>query len=166
MNREQDFLQKIEQHKGVIYKVARMYMSDPDDQNDLFQEIVLQLWKSYESFRGGSQFSTWMYRVAINTAMVFFKKETKRKSNYTAAVTDEIAAEEYNPVKETQLSYFYEAVQDLNVVEKALIFLFLEGQSHKDIAANLGLTEVNTRVKLTRTKEKLQEIIKAKGYEF
>ncbi len=166
MNREQDFLQKIEQHKGVIYKVARMYMSDPDDQNDLFQEIVLQLWKSYESFRGGSQFSTWMYRVAINTAMVFFKKETKRKSNYTGAITDEIAAEEYNPVKETQLSYFYEAVQELNVVEKALIFLFLEGQSHKDIAANLGLTEVNTRVKLTRTKEKLQEIIKAKGYEF
>lgn len=166
MNRELEFLAKIEQHKGVIYKVSRMYMDQPDDQEDLFQEIVLQLWKSYDNFRGDSQFSTWMYRVAINTAMVFFKKEKSRKQNYSDTKEPELAAEEYNPVKESQLDYFYQAVQELNSVEKALIFFFLQGQSHKEIAANLGLTEGNARVKLNRTKEKLQQIIKDKGYEF
>lgn len=166
MNGEQEFLAKIEQHKGVIYKVSRMYMDQPDDQEDLFQEIVLQLWKSYDTFRGDSQFSTWMYRVAINTAMVFFKKEKSRKQHYSDTKEPELAAEEYNPVKESQLDYFYQAVQELNVVEKALIFFFLQGQSHKEIAANLGLTEGNARVKLNRTKEKLQQIIKDKGYEF
>lgn len=166
MNREQEFLAKIEQHKGVIYKVSRMYMEQPDDQEDLFQEIVLQLWKSYDNFRGDSQFSTWMYRVAINTAMVFFKKEKSRKQYYSDTKDPEIAAEEYNPVKESQLDYFYQAVQELNKVEKALIFFFLQGQSHKEIAGNLGLTEVNARVKLNRTKEKLQQIIKDRGYEF
>jgi RNA polymerase sigma factor (sigma-70 family) len=166
LNREQEFLAKIEQHKGVIYKVSRMYMEQPDDQEDLFQEIVLQLWKSYDNFRGDSQFSTWMYRVAINTAMVFFKKEKSRKQYYSDTKDPEIAAEEYNPVKESQLDYFYQAVQELNKVEKALIFFFLQGQSHKEIAGNLGLTEVNARVKLNRTKEKLQQIIKDRGYEF
>lgn len=141
-------------------------MDHTEDQEDLFQEIVLQLWKSYDQFRGDSQFSTWMYRVAINTAMVFLKKE-KRKSATTAYETDmDVAAEEYAHEKDTQLDYFYKAVQELNTVEKALIFLFLEGQSHKEIGKNLGLTEVNARVKLNRTKEKLQKIIQANGYEF
>lgn len=166
MKREQEFLQKIEQHKGVIYKVSRMYMDEPDDQEDLFQEIVLQLWKSYDKFKGDSQFSTWMYRVAINTAMVFLKKEKSRRQHYSDTKDPELAAEEYNPDKESQLDYFYRAVQELNVVEKALIFFFLQGQTHKEIAANLGLTEVNARVKLNRTKDKLQQIIKDKGYEF
>jgi len=163
---EKAFLANIEKHKGVLYKVSRMYMDNTEDQEDLFQEIVLQLWKSYDQFRGDSQFSTWMYRVAINTAMVFLKKE-KRKSMTTAYETEmDIAAEEYTHEKDTQLEYFYKAVHELNTVEKALIFLFLEGQSHKEIGKNLGLTEVNARVKLNRTKEKLQKIIQANGYEF
>ena len=65
----------IESHKGILYKVSKMYMDNHDDQQDLFQEIVCHLWKSYDSFRNESQFSTWMYRVAVNTAIVFLKKE-------------------------------------------------------------------------------------------
>ncbi len=72
---EQEFLSIIEKYKGLLHKVSRMYMDEPEDREDLFQEIVLQLWKSYGTFRGDSQVSTWMYRVAVNTALTFFKKE-------------------------------------------------------------------------------------------
>ena len=156
----------IEKHKGLLHKVSRMYMDEPEDREDLFQEIVLQLWKSYGTFRGESQVSTWMYRVAVNTALTFFKKEKKKPDN--ARMHPEMDVKDDTEVshRETQLDYFYKAVQQLNQVEKALIFLFLEGQSHKEIGSNLGITEGNARVKLNRTKDKLQEIIKKQGYEF
>jgi len=141
-------------------------MDEPEDREDLFQEIVLQLWKSYGTFRGDSQVSTWMYRVAVNTALTFFKKEKKKPDNARMHPEMDIKDDTDTSHKETQLDYFYKAVQQLNQVEKALIFLFLEGQSHKEIGSNLGITEVNARVKLNRTKDKLQEIIKKQGYEF
>ncbi|MDV6169674.1 sigma-70 family RNA polymerase sigma factor [Flavobacterium sp. DG1-102-2] len=163
---EQEFLSIIEKHKGLLHKVSRMYMDEPEDREDLFQEIVLQLWKSYGTFRGDSQVSTWMYRVAVNTALTFFKKEKKKPDNARMHPEMDIKDDTDTSHKETQLDYFYKAVQQLNQVEKALIFLFLEGQSHKEIGSNLGITEVNARVKLNRTKDKLQEIIKKQGYEF
>lgn len=156
----------MEKHKGILHKVSRMYMDDAEDRNDLVQEIVLQLWKSYERFEGNSQFSTWMYRVSLNTALTYFKQEKKKAEKYTFLENldkvDDVDVSE----KETQLELFYRAVHELNKVEKALIFLFLEGQSHKEIGQNLGITEGNARVKLNRTKEKLQIIIKKYGYEF
>lgn len=163
---EQEFLSIIEKHKGLLHKVSRMYMDEPEDREDLFQEIVLQLWKSYGTFRGESQVSTWMYRVAVNTALTFFKKEKKKPDNARMHPEMDIKDDTDVSHRETQLEYFYKAVQELNQVEKALLFLFLEGQSHKEIGSNLGITEGNARVKLNRTKDKLQEIIKKQGYEF
>lgn len=163
---EKEFLSIIEKHKGMLHKVSRMYMDEPEDREDLFQEIVLQLWKSYGTFRGESQVSTWMYRVAVNTALTFFKKEKKKPDNAKLYPEMDVRDDVDTDYRETQLDYFYKAVQQLNQVEKALIFLFLEGQSHKEIGSNLGITEVNARVKLNRTKDKLQEIIKKQGYEF
>ncbi len=83
--KEQEFLNRIESHKGILYKVSKMYMDNHDDQQDLFQEIICQLWKSYDSFRNESQFSTWMYRVAVNTAIVFLKKEKRKVDRYEIA---------------------------------------------------------------------------------
>ncbi|WP_376747166.1 RNA polymerase sigma factor [Empedobacter brevis] len=143
-----------------------MYMDNSENQNDLIQEIVLQLWKSFERFEGNSQFSTWMYRVSLNTALTYFKKEKKKEERHTFIENIDQVDEVDSGEKETQLELFYKAVHELNKVEKALIFLFLEGQSHKEIASNLGITEVNARVKLNRTKEKIQNIIKTYGYEF
>ncbi|WP_434059780.1 RNA polymerase sigma factor [Myroides odoratimimus] len=145
-----------------------MYMDNQEDQNDLYQEIVLQLWKSYTRFQGQSQFSTWMYRVALNTAITYFKKakqvvgrnevfDEKMKSMQSSEVDMDI---------ESQVHYLYKAIYLLNDVEKALVFLYLEGFSHQDIGRNLGISEGNARVKLNRTKSKLQEIIKDQGYEF
>lgn len=139
-------------------------MDNPYDQQDLFQEIVCQLWKAYGTFKGESQFSTWMYRVAVNTSIVFLRKE-KRKVDKYEIVSENIREEESDAaVKENQLAHFYRAVQQLDKIEKAIIFYQLEGFSHKEIGENLGISEGNARVKLNRTKEKLREIIKKQGY--
>lgn len=165
---ERTFLDQIEKHKGILYKVSKMYMDNQEDQNDLYQEIILQLWKSYTRFQGQSQFSTWMYRVALNTAITYFKK-AKHVVERNEAFDDKVKnlqSSKVDMVVESQVQYLYNAIYLLNDVEKALIFLYLEGFSHQDIGRNLGISEGNARVKLNRTKSKLQEIIKDQGYEF
>ncbi|OXA81821.1 RNA polymerase sigma-70 factor, ECF subfamily [Flavobacterium aquidurense] len=164
--KEQEFLSRIENHKGILYKVSKMYMDNHDDQQDLFQEIVCQLWKSYDSFRNESQFSTWMYRVAVNTAIVFLRKEKRKVDKYEIASENIKDDEGDSHIKESQLDHFYKAVQKLEKIDKAIIFYQLEGFSHKEIGDNLGISEGNARVKLNRAKEKLKEIIKNQGYGF
>lgn len=164
--KEQEFLKRIESHKGILYKVSKMYMDNHDDQQDLFQEIVCQLWKSYDSFRNESQFSTWMYRVAVNTAIVFLRKEKRKVDKYEIASENIKDDEGDSHIKESQIDHFYKAVQKLEKIDKAIIFYQLEGFSHKEIGDNLGITEGNARVKLNRAKEKLKEIIKNQGYGF
>lgn len=164
---EKIFLERVEKHKGILYKVARMYMDTAEDREDLVQEIMLRLWTSYGAFEGRSSFSTWMYRVSVNTAITFLRKEKKKPPH----VTDEWQAieqkaDDIDRLKDLKMELFYRAVKKLNPIEKAIIFYFMEGLPHKEISENLGLTETNTRVKLNRTKEKLRLIIKTYGYEF
>lgn len=164
--KEQEFLHRIESHKGILYKVSKMYMDNAADQQDLFQEIICQLWKSYDSFRNESQFSTWMYRVAVNTAIVFLKKEKRKVDKYEIASENIKDEDGDSHIKESQIDHFYKAVQKLEKIDKAIIFYQLEGFSHKEIGENLGISEGNARVKLNRAKEKLKEIIKNQGYGF
>lgn len=164
--KEKEFLTRLEKHKGILYKVSKMYMDNYDDQHDLFQEIVCQLWKSYDTFRNESQFSTWMYRVAVNTAIVFLRKEKRKVDKYEIASENIKDDESDSQIKESQLEHFYKAVQKLEKIDKAIIFYQLEGFSHKEIGENLGISEGNARVKLNRAKEKLKEIIKNQGYGF
>ncbi|MEP6803600.1 MAG: RNA polymerase sigma factor [Flavobacterium sp.] len=164
--KEKEFLNRIQSHKGILYKVSKMYMDNHDDQQDLFQEIICQLWKSYDSFRNESQFSTWMYRVAVNTAIVFLKKEKRKIDKYEIASENIKDDEGDSHIKESQIDHFYKAVQKLEKIDKAIIFYQLEGFSHKEIGENLGISEGNARVKLNRAKEKLKEIIKNQGYGF
>lgn len=163
-SKEKEFLNRIEIHKGILHKVSKMYMDNRDDQDDLFQEIVCQLWKAYGTFKGESQFSTWMYRVAINTSIVFLKKEKRKVDRYEIA-SDNIREEESDAqLKESQIEHFYRAVQKLDKIDKAIVFYQLEGFSHKETGDNLGISEGNARVKLNRAKEKLKKIIKQQGY--
>ena len=141
-------------------------MDNRDDQDDLFQEMVCQLWKSYDSFRGESQFSTWMYRVAVNTAIAFFKKEKKKPDRYEITTHNVREPENDSVLQELQLEHFYNALHKLDKIEKALVFYHLEGYSHIEIGRNLGISEGNARVKLSRAKNKLKEIIEKQGYEF
>ncbi|KQM77059.1 RNA polymerase subunit sigma-70 [Pedobacter sp. Leaf216] len=163
---ENIFINLINQHKAIIHKISKMYMNGVEEQRDLFQEIVLQLWKAYPTFKGNAKFTTWMYRVCLNTALIYFKKDKKKIDKIHLDENIDIIDVNDSEGKEEKLAYLYTAVQELNMIEKALIFLFLENQSHREIAENLGISEVNARVKLNRTKEKLQFIIKKNGYEF
>ena len=166
-SKEALFLQTIEQNKGMLFKICRIYQDDAEDRNDLLQEIILQLLKVFDSYRGESKITSWMYRVALNTAIVFFKKQKRRPDSEQLhpgfdQPEDPSAAGE----KEEQLALFYKAVQQLGKVEKALIYLYMEDQPYAEIAAALGISEVNVRVKLSRIKNKLKDIIKELSHEY
>lgn len=157
---EKEFLEKIEKHKGVIFKISKMYMDNFDDQKDLFQEITFQVWKAYPTFEGRSAFSTWLYRIALNTAIIFLKSEKRRSFIQNDEVENfKITQNDYNEEEELKLKKMYEAINQLNAIDKALIFYYLEDFSGREIASQLGITEVNARVKLNRAKEKLKELI-------
>lgn len=160
MSYEKEFLEKIEQHKGIIYKISKMYMDNSEDRDDLFQEIIFQVWKAFPKFRGESEFSTWLYRIALNTAIVFLKSEKKRNFiNNSDSTNYKIEQDEYDLEKEEKLSKMYSAINQLNAIDKAFIFYYLEDFSGKKIAEQMGISEGNVRVKMNRAKNKLKEIL-------
>lgn len=159
-NLEHEFVTNLEKHQNIVHKICRIYTNDQDSHNDLFQEVTIQLWKAYPKFRGDSKFSTWMYRVALNTAITLYRKS--KRSIRTQDIDDisyKISAQEYDGEGEKQLKLLYSAVKELNDIDKALVFLYLEDQSYREIADTLGITEINARVKMNRIKTKLKSII-------
>jgi len=160
-------MQMMEQNKGMLFKICKIYQDDPADRDDLLQEITLQLWTVFESFRGDSKLSSWMYRVALNTAIIFFKKQKRRPDNEQLPYGfDRVQEPGAGDEKEEQLAIFYKAVKQLDKVEKALIFLYMENRPYDEMAASLGITQVNLRVRLNRVKNKLKENIKKTNYEY
>ncbi|WP_068595147.1 RNA polymerase sigma factor [Vaginella massiliensis] len=158
-SKEKIFSESVEQNQGIIHKVCRIYTDDQESHEDLFQEIVLQLWKSFDSFKGDSKLSTWMYRVGLNTAITYIRK--KSKNNFTSLEDHhhQHLANESNEENKERLDLLYLAIKYLNDVERALVLLYLEDSSYKEIAETLGITEVNARVKMNRVKTKLKEIM-------
>tara|TARA_R110000787_G_scaffold210040_1_gene319935 strand:+ start:250 stop:636 length:387 start_codon:yes stop_codon:yes gene_type:complete len=126
----------------------------------LFQEITIQLWKAYPKFRGDAKFSTWMYRVALNTAITLYRKHKRRidTADYESIIF-KIKADEYDETEEIQLKLMYKAVKQLGDIDKALVFLYLEDKNYTEISDTLGITEVNARVKMNRIKTKLRTIL-------
>lgn len=162
---EKEFLDKIDKHKVIIFKISKMYMDNRDDQNDLFQEIVYQVWKSFASFEGKSEFSTWLYRIALNTAIIFLKSEKRRSFIQNDDVSlYKLKEDDYNLEDEQNLKVMYKSIQQLNPIDKALIFYYLEDFSGREMAKQMGISEGNARVKLNRAKEKLKDLIKDKKY--
>lgn len=157
---EAEFVTLINRHIGMIYKVCNIYCQDPEDRRDLFQEIVLQLWKGYPSFRQQAQFSTWLYRVALNTAISNFRKTIKSPRSLSLAdagidIPDPEALIEGNE----KLKSLYKAIEQLSAIEKAIILLHLDGCTYNEIAAIAGISNNNVGVKLNRIKSKLEKII-------
>lgn len=157
---EVNFLSDFESNQNIVHKICRIYTSDQDAHNDLFQEITIQLWKNYGRFRGDSKFSTWMYRVALNTAISLYRKSTKSiKTQNIDAISFKIESTEYDATEEQQLKLLYKAIHQLNDIDKALIFLYLENKPYDEISETLGISSVNARVKMNRAKDKLKKII-------
>lgn len=158
---EQTFVSQITEHQNLIHKVCRIYTSCTEDHNDLFQEITIQLWKAYPKFRGDSKFTTWAYRVALNTAITLFRKK-KRSVDTSSDIENhlyKIAFKEYDFEEEEQLKLMYKAIHQLGDIDKALVFMYLEEKDYSEISETLGITEVNARVKMNRVKTKLRQII-------
>ncbi len=157
---EHSFITELENNQNIVHKVCTLYTNDKDAHNDLFQEITIQLWKAYPKFRGDSKFSTWMYRVALNTAITLYRKSKKRiRTLDYESVIFKIKADEYDATEEEQLKLMYKAVKQLNDIDKALIFLYLEDKNYTEISETLGISEVNARVKMNRIKTKLKTIL-------
>lgn len=162
MNKELEhkFVKDLEDNQNIVHKVCSLYTNNRDAHNDLFQEITIQLWKAYPKFRGDSKFSTWMYRVALNTAITLYRKSKKKipTQDYDAGLY-KISSEEYDNTEEQQLKLIYSAVKQLGDIDKALVFLYLEDKGYTEIAETLGITEVNARVKMNRIKNKLRTVL-------
>jgi RNA polymerase sigma-70 factor (ECF subfamily) len=157
---EHSFVEQLEKNQNIVHKVCRIYTNNQDAHNDLFQEITIQLWKAFPKFRGDSKFSTWMYRVGLNTAITLYRKSKRSiKTQQFDAIQFKIKAQEYDDTEEQQLKLLYKAVHQLNDIEKALVFLYLEDKNYREISKTLGITEVNARVKMNRVKTKLRTIL-------
>jgi RNA polymerase sigma-70 factor (ECF subfamily) len=128
-----------------------------EDRRDLFQEILVQLWKSYPSFRSESKFSTWMYRVALNTAITSFKKDKRQPDKSGVAYESlQLAEDLYDTAVEDQIKMLHKAVSNLTGIEKSIILLFLEDKKYEEIAEITGITQNYVRVKMNRIKKKLK----------
>ena len=161
MSKEQEFTQIIKDNEGVIFKITTVYTNNQEDQKDLYQEIVYQLWKSFDSFKGNSKISTWMYRVALNTAITKLKRENKRGSQIGIDKVIMKQTEQYDSQFEERLKVLYEYIHGLNELEKGLMLLLLEGKKYEEIAAITGLTASNVGTRISRIKQKLKaQIIK------
>jgi RNA polymerase sigma-70 factor (ECF subfamily) len=155
---EKEFIGQIQKHQGILHKICFVYSNSNSDKEDLYQEIVLQLWKSYPSFRQEAKFSTWMYRVALNTAITLTKKATLFEKN-KALINDEYFIEGNIDYSE-DIKILYKAISKLSKIEKAVVLLWLEEKTYNEIARIVGISEKNVSVKLVRIKKKLAKIIK------
>ena len=157
---EHNFVSLLEKHQNIVHKICRIYTDNYDAHQDLFQEVTIQLWKAYPKFRGDSKFSTWMYRVALNTAITLYRKSKKTVNTQTIdTVQFKISSQEYDDTEEAQLKLLYKAIKQLSDIDKALVFLYLEDKNYKEISDTLGISEVNARVKMNRVKKKLKIIL-------
>jgi RNA polymerase sigma-70 factor (ECF subfamily) len=154
---EKEFLDMIEAQKRTIYKVCYMYANDQDDLNDLFQETVLNLWKSFPSYRGDSKLTTWVYRISMNTCITYLRHASHRPQTVpmTANVASQMAADEDTSA---QLQDLYKLINQLGKLERALILLWLEERNYQEMADILGLSKANVAVKLNRIREKLRKM--------
>ncbi|MCT2562778.1 RNA polymerase sigma factor [Chryseobacterium herbae] len=160
---EKTFVDFFKPNQRLIHKLCRIYTDNAEDHEDLFQEITVQLWKSFPGFKGEAKFSTWMYKVALNTAMTLFRKPQKKQIQH-ADIDVSTLKMEYEAYEddEHKLKRMYKAIHELSDVEKALIMMYLEDRPYREIGEILGITEGNARVKMNRAKNNLKTKINTK----
>ncbi|MET3128131.1 RNA polymerase sigma-70 factor (ECF subfamily) [Arcicella rosea] len=157
---ENQFVELIKIHQGIVHKVCGMYRRDPDDRKDLFQEIVIQLWKAFPKFRQEAKVSTWIYQIALNVAISDFRKESRKPIRVELSETfANISDNQYDYSFEEKLKVLYQAIDQLSEVEKAIMMLYFEEKSNEEIAEIIGISQNNVRVKMTRIREKLRTLM-------
>jgi RNA polymerase sigma-70 factor, ECF subfamily len=159
---QQIFTQWLNQHKMLIFKIVRAYAGTVMDQDDLFQEITIQIWRSIPTFRQESAVTTWIYRIALNTSITWVRKERKyQTANTLIENVPEILSPQHLPNDE-QLNWLYAAIHQLDEIDRSITLLLLDGFSYKEMAAILGITISHVGVKINRIKKQL--IIQSKKF--
>lgn len=154
---EQLFIQTINQNQGILHKVCRIYCRNQEDHNDLFQEIVLQLWKAFPTFRSESKITTWMYRIALNTAISGLRK---KKITVTELEKISFQIEDRNEATiDEDLKQLYKAIEHLSDIEKSIVLLYLEDKPYEEIGEITGITANYVAVKMNRIKDKLRTLL-------
>ena len=149
MASEKKFISLLNQHQKIVFKVCNLYMDRHTDREDLFQEITLQAWKAYGNFRGDAKFSTWLYRVALNTAITYFRKEKRNPGIFTTDIVPDQLDENHDPVEE-QLKLMYITIGQLSKIDKALVMLYLEDYNYLEIGDMMGITPNYVAVKMNK----------------
>lgn len=153
----QHFLNIIEQHKGILYTVARAYCPNADDRQDLIQEMMIQIWQSIHKYNDQLKISTWLYRISLNVAISFYRKSSTRSKKYTELTEQLIETPvEDKSENERQLYLLEQFISELKEIDKALMILYLEDKSHTEIAEILGMSVSNVGTKIGRIKDKLK----------
>lgn len=166
MDKEQLFNTIYIDNKNKIYRICCFYIQDEEERKDLFQEILTNVWRGLEHFEGRSKISTWIYRIAVNTSMAYFKKQFK-ENDKRDEVEKELSYETHelsNESEQESIKRLHQAISGLNKLEKAIVSLMLEEVSQKEIAEVLGYSENNIRVKIHRIKNKLKSILKTESH--
>lgn len=152
MNVNSEFISLIKKHEGMLYKISRAYADTREDRQDLYQEIVYQLYKSYGSFKGKSQFSTWMYRVGLNTAIAFLNQQKKRARTPDSDSIFTSLFEQQDALMDERVAFLYEQIKQLKQADRGIILLLLEGKSYQEIAAITGFSSSNVGTRINRIK--------------
>lgn len=156
------FQRWLDQYKGLIFKIVKSYADTALDQEDLFQDVTIQVWRSIPSFRHESAASTWIYRVALNTAMTWIRREKKRNRPESIEMAQHILDDITNPIDD-RLAWLYKEIHKLDKIDRSIALLLLDDLSYQEIATILGITESNVAVKIHRIKKHL--ITKSKNYD-
>ena len=157
---ESDFVDLVDQHQGLIHKVCILYETEQDAREDLFQEIVLQLWKSFPNFRGDSKITTWMYRIALNTAISALRKYKKKP--FTEDIKEyhlNIMEQHENDAQIENLQKLQWAIRQLPEIERGMMMMALDEIPYEEIAETIGITQNNVRVRMNRIREKLRNLM-------
>lgn len=155
---DSSFMELMKQHEGIVFKLVNLYATDSEDRKDLVQEIMYQAWKGYSKFEGRSSFSTWLYRICLNT--IFTQKRKKHPVDYKESLELVSPAVENQVTGSLEAKALYAAVRSLPEADRAIISLHLDGYDHSDIADIIGLSDGNVRVKLHRIKKQLTNMLK------
>lgn len=151
------FQNLVEEHKKILYKICNSYCRNRDDRDDLAQEIIVQLWRSFGKFDGRCRFSTWMYRIALNVAISFYRREGTRTRHLISGNERLLKAIDDTEGQPEEISALYGFIDGLDPLNKALVLLYLDGNSYQEIAETVGISETNVATKISRLKTTMKK---------
>jgi RNA polymerase sigma-70 factor (ECF subfamily) len=154
---QENFQLLVDEHKKILYKVCNSYCRNHDDREDLAQEIIVHLWRSFGSFDARCLFSTWMYRIALNVAISFYRRENTRARYVLSDQERLLNASDETANQSAEMQSLYQFIERLDPLNKALVLLYLDGNSYQEIADVLGISETNAATKISRLKQTMRQ---------